>query len=165
MRVRNCCLALALSSVAGPSLVSAAKQAKTNANTNANTAPPPASFVLADKVAALSPSEKHRLEQLLLISGRYDLALNVNIEDAIEAVEGSDIDNTAGNNHGRRRRIKAEQSDADLYIGNNADGNDNDNDGDAVNPEDVTGDPRELPLPGGNSGNGSSNLRTIQGRL
>ena len=97
MRVRNCFLALALSSAAGPgpSLVSAAKQAKVKANTNTNkvvnAAPSsPASFVLADKVAALSPSEKHRLEQLLLISGRYDLSLNVNIEDAIEAVEGSD---------------------------------------------------------------------------
>ena len=88
MRVRNFCLALALSSAAGPSLVSAAKQAKVKANTV--NAPPPASFVLTDKVAALSPSEKHRLEQLLLIGGRYDLSLNVNIEDAIEAVEGSD---------------------------------------------------------------------------
>ena len=88
MRVLNFCLALALSSAAGPSLVSAAKQAKVKANTV--NAPPPASFVLTDKVAALSPSEKHRLEQLLLISGRYDLSLNVNIEDAIEAVEGSD---------------------------------------------------------------------------
>ena len=88
MRVLNFCLALALSSAAGPSLVSAAKQAKVKANTV--NAPPPASFVLTDKVAALSPSEKHRLEQLLLISGRYDLSLNVNIEDAVEAVEGSD---------------------------------------------------------------------------
>ena len=89
MRVRNFCLALALSSAAGPSLVSAAKQAKVKANT-VNAPPPPASFVLTDKVSALSPSEKHRLEQLLLISGRYDLSLNVNIEDAIEAVKGSD---------------------------------------------------------------------------
>ena len=96
MRVWNCYLALALSSAVGPgpSLVSAAKQAKVKANTGTNSvnvAPSsPASFVLADKVAALSPSEKHRLEQLLLIGGRYDLSLNVNIEDAIEAVEGSD---------------------------------------------------------------------------
>ena len=98
MRVWNCYLALALSSAVGPgpSLVSAAKQAKVKANTNTgtnkvNAAPSsPASFVLADKVAALSPSEKHRLEQLLLIGGRYDLSLNVNIEDVIEAVEGSD---------------------------------------------------------------------------
>ena len=88
MRVRNFCLALALT-LAAYLLVSAAKQAKVKANT-VNAPPPPASFVLADKVAALSPSEKHRLEQLLLISGRYDLSLNVNIEDAIEAVEGSD---------------------------------------------------------------------------
>ena len=169
MRVRNCCLALALSSAAGPgpSLVSAAKQAKVKvkANTNtANAAPSsPASFVLADKVAALSPSEKHRLEQLLLISGRYDLSLNVNIEDAIEAVEGSD--SARNNNHGRRRKIKAEQSDAELYIGNNADGNgdDDDEDSEAVNPEDVTGDPRELPLPSGNSDNGSSSNNSNNG--
>ena len=170
MRVRNCCLALALSSAAGPgpSLVSAAKQAKVKANTNTNkvvnAAPSsPASFVLADKVAALSPSEKHRLEQLLLISGRYDLSLNVNIEDAIEAVEGSD--SARNNNHGRRRKIKAEQSDAELYIGNNADGNgdDDDEDSEAVNPEDVTGDPRELPLPSGNSDNGSSSNNSNNG--
>ena len=44
------------------------------------------------------------------------------------------------------RSRPSSQSDAELYIGNNADGNGDDDDGDdskAVDPEDVTGDPRE----------------------
>ena len=50
------------------------------------------SFVLADKVAALPPSEKHRLEQLLLISGNYDHLLDGIGIDSVSDIEAVLLD-------------------------------------------------------------------------
>ena len=167
MRVLNCCLALVLgtsaSSYAAAAAAAASAAASTggrqgrlrNVNNNINSNGKKAktntdqrqasgvssSFVLAAKVAALSPSDKHRLEQLLVSSG-HPSALAV------------DVDVDVDDEQGHRKTMKAEQSDADLYIGNNADG-DEGGKGEAVqNPEDVKADPRELPLP---TDNGSEN--------
>ena len=170
MRVLNCCLALVLFGTSACASAATAvrarninngngksKKAKTNSNASNRSLqqqqqqqqqqveePSPSlssssSFVLADKVAALSPSDKHRLEQLLASGG-------------LETASTSNGD-SENQQQGRRKTMKAEQSDADLYIGNNAD---SDNNGESGNdeeqvfqPEDVTADPRELPLPAG----------------
>ena len=138
------------------------KKAKTNANINGRSLqqqqqadePSPSSssssFVLADKVAALSPSDKHRLEQLLASGGLETTSNN------------SDNDNQHNQlSQGRRKTMKAEQSDTDLYIGNNADSDNNDDDDNdeeqVFKPEDVTADPRELPLPTTEAGSGNNN--------
>lgn len=185
MRVLNCCLALVLGTATATAaaastssngrqvrararnantIISAGKKAKTRTNANTNVRslqqsginndqqqhPSSSSFVLADRVAALSPSDKHRLEQLLASGG---LAVEYSDND-------SNNDNSQHNQQDRRKTMKAEQSDADLYIGNNADDESNNEEG-VFKPEDVTADPRELPLPTdantGNAGNSNGN--------
>lgn len=162
MRVLNCCLALVLFGRCAAAATATAnhngggrqgvrvrnninsngngKKAKTNtknrslqqqqAEESSPSSSSSSSFVLADKVAALSASDKHRLEQLLSSGGLETISDNENQQQ------------------GRRKTMKAEQSDTDLYIGNNADSDNSGNEEEEVfKPEDVTADPRELPLP------------------